>query len=85
VWVLSRAYKTPRAAIAAAFETLLRARELVVENTEATYLALGVYHSTNVDFADALIARGGRLADCSETVTFDRAVAAGVGMRLLNA
>lgn len=85
VWVLSRAYKSSRAQIAATIETLLRARELVVENAEIAYLALATYQTTNADFADALIAHGARRAGCAETVTFDKAAAANTGMRLLSA
>ena len=85
VWVLSRAYRSSRAQIAATIETLLRARELVVENAEIAYLALATYQATNADFADALIAHGARRAGCTETVTFDKAAAASTGMRLLSA
>ncbi|MDK8873393.1 MULTISPECIES: PIN domain-containing protein [Paracoccus] len=82
VWVLTRAYRMTREAIADAVEVLLRSRELIVEHTEAGYLALATYRATKADFADALIAHGGRLAGCSETVTFDRGAASHAGMRL---
>jgi len=42
-WVLARAYRTPQPGIAAIIERLLRARELVVEQSETHYLALGIY------------------------------------------
>lgn len=83
-WVLSRVYRSPREIIARTVETLLRARELVVENAEAAYHALATYQTTKVEFADALIAHSDRLAGCAETVTFDRAASAGGGMRLLS-
>jgi predicted nucleic-acid-binding protein len=83
-WVLSRAYKTPREDIAAALEGLLRSAELVVENADAAYRALGVYQaSRSVEFADALIAQTAALAGASETATFDRLAATEAGMRLL--
>jgi len=85
VWVPSRTYRMPRARIAEIVETLLRARELVVEAVEAAYLALATYQTTTADFSDALIAHAARLAGCSETVTFDKAAAATAGMRLLAA
>lgn len=85
VWVLSRTYRMPRARIAEIVETLLRARELVVEAVETAYLALATYQTTTADFSDALIAHAARLAGCSETVTFDKAAAATAGMRLLAA
>lgn len=83
-WVLSRAYKAPRADIASAVEGLLRSAELVIENADAAYRALGAYQaSTTAEFADALIAQTASLAGASETVTFDRDAAAALGMRLL--
>ncbi len=83
VWVLARAYKTPRASIADVIEGLLRAQELVVEQAETHYLALGMFQSSNADFGDAVIALSGRRAGCIETVTFDRNAADGARMRLL--
>lgn len=83
VWVLTRSYRMTREAIADAVEVLLRSREMIVEGTEAGYLALATYRATKADFADALIAHGGRLAGCTETLTFDRGAASHAGMRLL--
>jgi predicted nucleic-acid-binding protein len=83
VWVLDRAYKTPRREIAAILESLLRAKELVIEQAEAHYLALGAYEAKEADFADAVITQLGKRAGCAETVTFDRRAAAGAKMRLL--
>lgn len=85
VWVLTRAYRMSREAIANMVETLLRAREIVVERAEAGYLALATYRATKADFSDALIAHGGRLEGCSETLTFDKGAASDTGMRLLEA
>ncbi len=83
-WVLSRAYKAPREDIAAAVEGLLRSAELVVENAAAAYRALGAYRgSRSAEYADALIMQTAALAGAAETVTFDRAAAAELGMRLL--
>ena len=83
-WVLSRAYKASREDIARAVEGLLRSTELIIENTEAAYRALGIYQaSTSAEFADALIAQTAALAGARQTVTFDRSAAAALGMRLL--
>lgn len=83
-WVLSRAYKTPRGEIANAIENILRSAELVTENAEAAYRALGRYRAgIAVDYADALIAETATLAGAQETVTFDKHAAAEAGMRLL--
>jgi len=83
VWVLSRRYKMNRTEIADILETLLRSRELVVEQTEAGLLALTTYRTTKADFSDALLAQAGLLAGCRETLTFDKAAASTAGMRLL--
>ena len=81
-WVLARAYRTARPDIAAVIEGLLRAQDLVVEQSETHYLALGTYLSTTADYADAVICHSGKRAGCDETVTFDRP-ANGAKMRLL--
>lgn len=83
-WVLARAYKARREDIARAIEGLLRSAELIVENAEAAYRALGVYMaSPSADFADVLIAETASLAGARETVTFDRNAAKEASMRLL--
>ncbi len=83
-WVLSRAYKTSRDDIAKAVEGLLRSAELIVENSDAAYRALGVYQTSNsAEFADALIAQIASLAGAAETVTLDQSAASALGMRLL--
>jgi predicted nucleic-acid-binding protein len=83
-WVLSRAYKASREDIASAVEGLLRSAELVVENADAAYRALGAYRASNsAEFADALIAQTAALAGATETATFDRNAAAELGVRLL--
>jgi predicted nucleic-acid-binding protein len=83
-WVLSRAYKASREDITLAVEGLLRSAELIVENADAAYRALGIYQSsTSADFADALIVEAASLAGAVETVTFDPKAAASMAMRLL--
>ena len=83
-WVLSRSYKASREDVAKAVEGLLRSAELIVENAEAAYRALGVYQaSQSAEYADALIAQTASLAGASETVTFDQGAASSLGMRLL--
>lgn len=84
VWVLTRTYKMSRETIADIIESLLRAREIVVDRADAGYLALATYRATRADFSDALIAHGGRLAGCSETLTFDKPAASHAGMRLVS-
>lgn len=83
-WILSRSYKTSRRELAAVIEGLLRAQELVVEQSETHYLALGTYQTTTADYSDAVIAQTGKRAGCDETVTFDRRAANTAKMRLLS-
>jgi predicted nucleic-acid-binding protein len=83
-WVLSRSYRASREDIAKAVEGLLRSAELIVENADAAYRALGSYQvSKSAEYADALIAQTASLAGASETVTFDQSAASSLGMRLL--
>lgn len=82
VWVLAKAYRTPKPDLVHIIEGLLRARELIVEDVETHYLALGAYQASGIDYADAVIAQAGRRAGCDETVTFDHRAGAGL-MRLL--
>lgn len=83
-WVLSRAYKSSRSDTASAVEGLLRSAELIVENPDAAYRALGAYQSSNAaEVADTLIAQTATLAGAAETVTFDQNAALTLGMRLL--
>lgn len=84
VWVLSRAYRMPRADLTSVLQGLLQSRELVIEQADMHYAALGAYHASTADYADAIIALSGRRAGCSETVTFDRDAAGGARMRLLS-
>jgi predicted nucleic-acid-binding protein len=82
VWVLSRAYSTPKVAVLQILEGLLRSREIVVEAAATHYRALSLFAASAVDYADAVITEVGRLAGCEATATFDRRAALG-GMRLL--
>lgn len=83
VWVLAKAYGMSRMDIAAVVEGLLRARDLVVEDAEMHYLALGAFQAQPIDYADAVIAQAGRRAGCLQTVTFDQRAAASGQMKRL--
>ena len=82
-WVLSSAYELSRDQLFAAFEGLLRTKELVVERAEIVWKALRVIQSTNADFADSLIGCSAAAAGCAKTMTFDRGAAKSSGMSLL--
>ena len=69
-WVLRSAYDHPLDDIVRALNTLVRAENLVVEQRDVVVAAL-TEASRGADFADALIARGGRRAGARATMTFD--------------
>ncbi len=83
VWALRLIYRFEREKIAAVLDTLLRSKELVIEQEEIAHLALSIYRRSKADFADCLIASAGRAAGCAEVFTFDRVAARDAGMKLL--
>ena len=85
VWVLERAYGYERADIAAAFDGLLSATELLIEDADDIGLALELYRNDGFGFADLMIVAAARRAGAVELVTFDRKAARLSGVRLLSA
>ncbi len=83
-WVLSSAYELNRSQLIAAFEALLRTRELVVEHGETVWKGLRLLQRTGGDFADCLIACSAEAAGCAKTMTFDRGAAKNGGMTLVS-
>jgi predicted nucleic-acid-binding protein len=83
VWVLKLVYRFEREKIAGILDTLLRSKELLIEQEEIAHLALSTYRKSRADFADCLISAAGRAAGCAEVVTFDRVAARDAGMKLL--
>jgi len=82
-WVLASAYDLDRNQLVAAFESILRTKELSVERAETVWRALRTFKVSTADFADCLIAASATAAGCEKTVTFDRAAAKSGGMTLL--
>ena len=82
-WVLSWAYDLDRRQLVAAFEALLRSKEIVVEDAETVWKALRAFGNSNADFADCLIERSASVAGCERTMTFDRGAVKGCGMTLI--
>ncbi|MDR2244100.1 MAG: type II toxin-antitoxin system VapC family toxin [Burkholderiales bacterium] len=72
VWVLESCYESDKEEIVNVIDTLLKTKELVVENSIAVQQALRIFSTTNVDFSDCLIERSGHHAGCNHTATFDR-------------
>ena len=84
VWVLSSSYSLDRAQVSAVVDTLLRSKELVVDQAALVTQALKRYGSGGADFADALIERQAAAAGCSATMTFDAGAAKADGMTLVS-
>ncbi|NIE68221.1 type II toxin-antitoxin system VapC family toxin [Burkholderia sp. Ax-1719] len=83
VWVLARAYDLGREEIVHVIETVLRARELIVEVAETVWKAVRVYAGSSADFADCLIERSCHDAQCEYTATFDTKAAKTASMKLI--
>jgi predicted nucleic-acid-binding protein len=74
VWVLESVYSLERGRIAEVLADLLRARHVVVEETPRVGRALDRYSHGKGDLSDYLIGESGRVAGCTATATFDRAL-----------
>lgn len=83
VWVLREAYRLDRPTVAATLEKVLDTAQLVVEQADLARRALDDYRRGRGDFADYLIGWRNRQAGCSDTVTFDRALARSRLFRIL--
>ncbi len=83
VWVLRNYYRQPKTVVLQWLTRLIESGNIALENQPAIEKALRTYSTTPCDFADCLIEQVGRLAGCSETVTFDKGAAKAAGMRLL--
>jgi len=83
VWVLEVSYRFKKHEIEQVLETLLRSKELVIEQAEIVAQALRKFSAGPADFADCLIERSGHAAECQYTVTFDQKAASGGGMKLI--
>jgi len=82
-WVLESCYSAKKNEIVQVLETLLRSKELIVEQAELVWQALRTFARGHADFSDCLIERCGHAAECKYTVTFDQNAAAAARMRLL--
>lgn len=83
VWVLQSCYQSTKPEIVAVLETILRTKELVVEQAEIVWQALRRFSEAKADFADCLIERCANAAECAYIVTFDSKAAKTAGMRYL--
>jgi predicted nucleic-acid-binding protein len=85
VWVLTRRARLARADIAHALDQLLRTELVVVNDAGVIDRALTAYRAGKGDFADYLIREQARSAGAAEVATFDRALKAEDGFRLVSA
>lgn len=83
VWVLSSCYSLTRDQLVQALDALLRAKQLVVDQSDHVVRALRAYAKGKADFADCLIERTAANAGCSRTMTFDVVAAKTAGMTLI--
>jgi predicted nucleic-acid-binding protein len=84
VWVLQSCYQCAKGELVTVLETLLRTRELTIEQAEIVWQALRKFTTSKADFADCLIERCGHSAGCEYTATFDLNAAKATGMKRLN-
>jgi predicted nucleic-acid-binding protein len=82
VWVLERGYRYSRSAIVTVLATLLRTRQLSIEQADDAASALNEYQD-GADFADSLIAAANSRAGCEYTATLDRNASRRKGFRLI--
>jgi predicted nucleic-acid-binding protein len=82
-WVLSSAFELSRGQIVEAFDGLIRAKQLVVEQREQVVRALRAYGASSADFPDCLIERTATAAGCAKVMTFDVGSSKQAGMTLI--
>lgn len=83
VWVMQGCYQASRSEIVAILDTVLRTRELIIENAETAIKALQVFAGSKADFADCLIERSANKAGCDYCVSFDANAVKTAGFQML--
>ena len=84
VWVLMRCYSSSTSEICVVLETLLRTKEIIVENADVVWKAVRLFKASNADFVDCLIERSASDAGCGYTATFDHGAIKNCGMSLVD-
>jgi predicted nucleic-acid-binding protein len=80
-WILEQKLKLGRPDVSGVIGRLLFAENIAVANDPEMTTALTVYASSNINFADCLIAQLNLAAGCSHTLTFDRKASRTSGFR----
>lgn len=83
VWVLSRSYDQPKAAVVEALDQILQMEQFRIEHDALVRRSLELYREGKANFSDYLIGEISRQAGCRDTVTFDRALKGAPGFTLL--
>jgi predicted nucleic-acid-binding protein len=83
VWVLSRSYGQPKAAVVEALNQILQMEQFRIEHDALVRRSLELYREGKANFSDYLIGEISRQAGCRDTVTFDRALKGAPGFTLL--
>jgi predicted nucleic-acid-binding protein len=84
VWVLTRAYRYEKAAIADLLDAILSAADLRVEHEDIAGAALQAWRTGGADFADCVIVESARAGEALPLVTFDRRLAEHTGAVLVS-
>jgi predicted nucleic-acid-binding protein len=80
-WIMERKLDLTREIVSALMNRLLFAENITLGNDLETRAALRLYDSSNIGFADCLIASMNVAAGCSHTLTFDKRAARTAGFR----
>jgi len=83
IWVLESCYGFSKLELVDVLETLLGAKEVILEQAELVSQAARGFATGKADFADYVVERVGHAAGCGHTFTFDLKAAASTGMKLL--
>ena len=82
-WTLARTYELARADIALTVRALLDNASIALESPTVVKSALAHFEAGSADFPDCLIVAKAGAAGCSQTLSFDRRMAALPGVALI--
>jgi len=82
-WIMEKKLELDRDVVSAVISRLLLAENITLGNDLETRAALLLYTSSNIGFADCLIAKLNLAAGCAHTLTFDKKASHSVGFRRL--
>ena len=82
-WLLDSRYKYNRDQQLALLQNMLQLDDLIIEASDDVYIALKLYGTNKVQFADCLIAVRNQRADCEISYTFDKSASKMRGFELI--